>query len=356
MKKVLTAWAMVPACLAASPALADTTNGYGVSTSAVTGQYLDNVGGVATSVSAYRMGQDSSGNFTATGDVPPVSFDNCPAGSSICFASHSGTSGPGFNQASSTSNSGLLYNAGGGFGQSSASTYARLGTGKLGASGSTNYYQTSTTVARFNDTLTFHIAGADSSTLTKIFVKFRLDGSLVTPTADGAPSLGTPTAAIFDSFNFGAASAFVGFQQTAANSRYGTFSQTLTQTNGQSGWLDFSWDSISPEVTEFTGTYALSGASAVLGIGNTLRGDATTGGSFAYGNTSSLSFLLPGNVSFSSASGTFLSELPPITSGAPEPDTWAMMLIGFAVAGLALRRRDASSSAGRRIHAGGLPA
>jgi hypothetical protein len=334
--------ALAAVTLAASPALAGPL-GYGVSTMAATGQYLDVYGGVASSVSAYRMAQDSSGNYTNMADVAPVSFDICNPTACVS-ASHGGTTGPGFGQTFSTSNSGLVYDGGYGPWYSSASTYANLATGKLGGNGSTDYYQTAFTVARFVDTLDFSVAGANASTVTNIIVKFQLDGALSTPAAHGASGLGTPTASISDNFSFGGAAGQVSFQQTAANSRYGNLVQTLTQTNSESGWVSSSWDVISPGLTQFTGVYALSGISQVIGIANNLSGYASTGGSFSYGNTSSLSFILPTNVTFTSASGAFPGGGSPPSSAVPEPATWAMMIVGFATLGAGLRRKRALSA------------
>jgi hypothetical protein len=322
--------------------MADSTNGYGVGTSAATGQYLDNYGGVASSVSAYRMGQDSSGNFTTMSDVPPWRFANCPTGGppGCISASQGGTLGPGYNETYSTSTSGLVFDGGYGPWTASASTYADLSTGKLGASGSTDYYQTALTVARLTDLLNFTIDGADADTVTNITVKFQLDGSLSTPAAHGATGLGTPYGIITNDFNFGSANGYVSFEQLAANRRYGQEDLRLEQRTTQSGWISHSWDSISPGLTQFTGVYALTGASAVVGIGNNLSGYVSTGGSFAYSNTSSLNLVLPSNVRFTSASGTFLSGVGPGVGGVPEPASWAMLIVGFGLTGGLMRRQQ----------------
>jgi hypothetical protein len=336
-----TAAAAVALMVVPGAAQASTTNGYGVGTSAVTGQYLDNYGGVATSVSAYRMNGDSSGNYTVMSDVAPVSFDNCAATNAnspgACLASHGGTTSQGFNQTFSTSNSGLNYNGG----LAGTSTYANLATGTLGANGSTGYYQNAQTVARFVDTLNFNVAGASASTTTNITVKFQLDGGLFAPDAPvGTPSLGTRTASINDTFGFGAANGAVSFNLVGANANYGS-SAVLTPSTNQNGWVSFTWDTISPSLTQFTGVYALSGISQSLGISNSLRGEAFSIGSFTYGNTSSLSFVLPSNVTFTSASGTFLSALTPPTNGAvPEPATWLSMIAGFSAVGFTLRSQN----------------
>ena len=340
----ISAAATVAACTIIAPAMAGTADGYGVGTSAATGQYLDTYGGVAGSVSAYRMGQDSSGNYTNMGDVAPVNISNCTGG---CISTtQGGTIAPGFGETFSTSNSSIVYNSASGPWFATSSTYSNLSTGKLGASGTTDYYQTAFTVARMVDTLTFTVGGANASTVTNIMVKFQLDGALSTPAAHGASGLGTPTASVSDNFSFGSATGAVAFNQTAANRRYGAEYETLTQSNSQGGWVSYSWDTVSPSMTQFTGVYALSGISQIVGIANNLSAYASTGGSFSYGSTSSLSFILPSNVSFTSASGKFLSAATTGgggTGAVPEPATWAMMLAGFGLMGAAMRRRSAEA-------------
>ena len=330
--------ATIAACLVTVPALADTTNGYGVGTSAVTGQYLDRYGTVESNGAAYRMGGDSSGNYTVMRDVAPANFEQCTTlAPGTCTASQGGTTGPGFNQTYSNSNAGL--NFGGGL--AGASTYANLSTGKLGGSGSTSYYQTAKTVADYVDTLTFNVAGANASTSTDIVVKFQLDGGLFAPDAPmGTPGLGTRGASVQDAFSLGHAFGQVNFNLVGANPTYAS-PTTLTQYTSEGGWTSFSWDTVGPGLTQFTGVYSLSGISQTLGIRNSLSAFATSGGSFAYGSTSSLNFILPSNVTFTSASGTFLSALVPPSSGAvPEPATWAMMLAGFGLIGFGMRRRS----------------
>lgn len=322
-------------------AMAGSANGFGVATSAATGQYLDNYGGVASSVSAYRMAQDASGNFTTMSDVAPYRSAYCPTGGppGCLSASQGGTLAPGYDETFSTSTSGLVFDGGYGPWTASASTYADLSTGKLGASGKTDYYQTAQTVARLTDLLNFTVDGAGADTVTNITVKFQLDGSLSTPAAHGATGLGTPYAIITNNFNFGSANGYVSFEQLAANRRYGQEDLIINQQNTQNGWVSYSWDSISPGLTQFTGVYALTGASAVVGIGNNLSGYTSSGGSFSYGNTSSLNLVVPTNVRFTSASGTFLSGVGPGVGGVPEPASWAMLIIGFGLTGRQMRRR-----------------
>lgn len=64
------------------------------------------------------------------------------------------------------------------------------------------------------------------------------------------------------------------------------------------------------------------------------------GSSCSFGHTARLGFGdLPEGLSFSSASGVFLTDTGVPSGAVPEPATWAMMIAGFAFAGSALRRQ-----------------
>lgn len=65
------------------------------------------------------------------------------------------------------------------------------------------------------------------------------------------------------------------------------------------------------------------------------------GATVDYSHTSTLSLVLPEGVTYTSASGTFLSEADP--SAVPEPATWAMMIAGVGAVGFAIRRRKAAT-------------
>jgi hypothetical protein len=55
-----------------------------------------------------------------------------------------------------------------------------------------------------------------------------------------------------------------------------------------------------------------------------------------FGNTMSFNWILPDDVVAESASGVFMTGLG---SAVPEPSTWAMMIAGFGLVGVAMRRR-----------------
>jgi hypothetical protein len=61
-----------------------------------------------------------------------------------------------------------------------------------------------------------------------------------------------------------------------------------------------------------------------------------------FGNTMSFNWILPDDVVAESASGVFMTGLG---SAVPEPATWAMMITGFGLVGVALRRRPVSLNA-----------
>lgn len=332
--------AMIAAAIA-TPALADVTNGYGVGSAAFTTQYLDNYGTVQTNGAAYRMGQNSSGSYTNWSDTVPVNFEQCSSlAPGTCAASQGGTSSLDYNLSASSNFAALSWP---GTGFAAANAYADLSTGKVGVTASTGYYQTANGIAEFRDVLTFDVAGASASTVTNIIVKFQLDGSLSTPAApQGTPGLGTRYGTIDDQFRFGDASGRVFFEQIGANPTYGQ-PATLNNFVNQAGWQSYNWDIISPGLTQFTGVYALTGASQTLGVRNYLNGFAQSIGSVQYGNTSSLSFILPSNVTFTSASGTFLTANA-TPSGVPEPASWGMMIAGFGLLGSSLRRRGSTRS------------
>gem|GEM_PF-5718092 len=67
------------------------------------------------------------------------------------------------------------------------------------------------------------------------------------------------------------------------------------------------------------------------------------GGIIDYSNTAAFSFVLPDGVGFTSQSGVLLTGAPAAT--VPEPSSWALMIIGFGVAGgMARTRRKAPLS------------
>ena len=127
----------------------------------------------------------------------------------------------------------------------------------------------------------------------------------------------------------------------------GAGSLVVSETHSAGGWESTNWDiflnaDLQPTgAYRFTGVYALTGATSVIGLRETLS--AFGGGSAAasFGSTSHLAFTLPEGVTYSSSSGVFLTAVP-------EPGTWALMLAGLgSVLTLARRRPSRPLKAGR---------
>ncbi len=317
----------IAASLMSVPAVAGNGDGYGVSTSAVAGDF----GAFISVGSAYRMGGDSSGNYTVPTDTPPLSFNGCPAAVSnnpnlLCLGSAGGTADASYALTASTSSASIqtarLNDFANTNGFASASSYANLATGKVGASVQADFFRSGQAVAIFNDTLNFSIAGADPATVTQIGVTFAIDGNLTN--SINAFSV----AGVQGDLRFGDASATVSYQLASV------LSQSLTS----GGWLSGSWaEGSNPGQSIFTGVYGLIGSNPVVGIRSALAASASSVATSDYANTSTFRFMLPTNVSFTSNSGAFLSA----PSGAvPEPAAWAMMIAGFGMIGVTMRRRS----------------
>jgi hypothetical protein len=308
-----------------APAFADNNNGFGVGSSAVVGVYDLRFGGIAQNGAAYRMGQDSSGVYSRIGDTPPVNFEGCSARAQfgdLCVASQGGTNVSDFNQTASSSNASLTFAFPGEVGSRSisASSYANLATGKIGATVTADYFESGYAISEFRDTLAFTIVGANEATVTNITVSFLLDGSLL---------YGPAGSSIENQFNFGNGRGLISYNGSDSNNF-----QTLSAAN----WVSYDFGAATSGFTRFTGVYALTGSAATIGIRDYLRAETAHLGSVLYSNTSAFSLVLPSNVTYTSASGVFLTGGAG-PGGVPEPATWAMLLTGFGLIGSAARRR-----------------
>ena len=155
---------------------------------------------------------------------------------------------------------------------------------------------------------------------------------------DGAISLaGDPvyaSAGWVDQIGLGAAN-FIYFGGEGFNGAsevtYGTYlDSTLTDT--RTGWSSFSSSNSTFTGHDFSGVLQVNDGDT-LEFRHRLNVQCV-GGVCDFGNTASVGFVLPENVSFSSDSGVFLTG-----GAAPEPSGWMLMIAGFGLVGAALRRR-----------------
>ena len=178
--------------------------------------------------------------------------------------------------------------------------------------------------ARFVDGLHFNIAGAAADAVTAIGVHYTLEGRVV------AGGYASSDEDMTTSFGFGNA----GIGVLAAGRGFSPFAIT---SHTERGWASFSYSALDPTHVAFDGIYNLLGSTQTLGIDAYL----SAGAAFAdldYGNTLRVSFTLPGNVSYTSDSGVFLSAASAVTP-VPEPETWALMMAGLGLLGHFARRR-----------------
>lgn len=197
-------------------------------------------------------------------------------------------------------------------GSAYASADLSSGSVRAAASGSSTIlngpFGVGVTLAQLSDSLTFTIAGAGPTTVTDITVTYTLDGT--------------------DSYG-----PFGGYNQT--DSLF--FGSALTEFYSDTAqtWASANFISSSPNNGIFQGVYALVGATVVVPLTLSLAVDCEDGCTADFSNTGLIGLSLPANVSFTSASGVFLS------SPVPEPSSWTMLLIGglAVLAGVAGRKK-----------------
>lgn len=218
----------------------------------------------------------------------------------------------------------------GGFSSGRGFARADLATGELGGSSEGSHRSAfgvgSGIVTRafstFSDTVMFTIGDATPSTVTNIGVNLELHGDLARSAADSDPSARSY-------LNFGGATVDLTVRLDAAGDPYfigaPKFWDSYTLTHVGDGFL-------------FSGVYGLRGTSTSVDLGEFLDVNCGNGSACDYNHTAAFSFSLPSNVTYTSASGVFLTGTG-ATGGVPEPAAWALVILGLGGVGAALRRR-----------------
>ena len=184
------------------------------------------------------------------------------------------------------------------------------------------------------DQVEFTVAGATASTVTDVSVTFTIDGAIAAATGSGL------SLRAIDGFGDASIDVALGTDYASPpNFGVGHF--------WENGWVSYTVDDADPTDITFTDVYQLVGATPSVGVtldlGGSAGGGYWDGASADYLNTNAIRLGLPSGVTYTSDSGVFLSN-----PAAPEPSTWAMLLLGFAgvgFAGLRASRKSGTASA-----------
>jgi PEP-CTERM motif len=164
---------------------------------------------------------------------------------------------------------------------------------------------------QFEDNLTFSVAGGGSDTIT---FNFELDGTIGNSTG---PTFGNAwTMAAEQNFGTG----FMNWQSGAGISPV---------TGGTGGWNSFSFTNNTQTGFDFTGTLTVTNGE-VVPIQFLQQIECGNGTICDYSNTAQMSLVLPSDVTYTSASGVFLTQNP---SAVPEPGSLLLMGLGMAAIG-----------------------
>jgi hypothetical protein len=171
---------------------------------------------------------------------------------------------------------------------------------------------------QFNDNLTFSVAGGGSDTIT---FNFELDGNIGNSTGAGFGNSWSMAA----EETFGATS--MDWQSGASLS---------PSTSGTGGWIMSSFTNNTQTGFDFTGTFTVTNGE-VVPIEFLQQVACNNGTICDYSNTAQMSLVLPSDVTYTSASGVFLTQTG---SAVPEPGSMLLMGLGIVAVGCARFRRS----------------
>jgi hypothetical protein len=226
----------------------------------------------------------------------------------------------------------------------SAGSYVDLASGKMGNIFASSLFGYSRAFAGWQETLHVTVAGATETTLTPIEFNFTFHGT-------------------FGKNSTGASNSMMVFaQQPKANGDYhqtsffdgriASFRINRSSAGGlaedepgyvpdhflDSGWLSYEASvDASGDLYTVKAVYGFLGAESPLRLNASIFGGSSHEGNGDFSNTAAVTMRLPDTVTYTSASGVFLTQVDNV-SAVPEPMTWMLMVSGFGAAGYRLRR------------------
>ncbi len=233
----------------------------------------------------------AGGSGTATYNGTTASTASFPGSGSITITN--APNAPNLTQAAG--NVVFTYPVAGGTVTATAYASANLASGTLGAQGNGNVIAGTVSnegvTTSMKDTLTFNIPGATSSTITNIGVSFQVTGS--------AAATGAEYAFVRNS-GMGVGNALIteGYDST----------DNIIE---EGGWASMDIASLTENLVTFNGVYALTGPSPTVPISLFLNIQCQSG-DCDFSHTGAFTMTLPAGVTYTSASGVFLTQPPPV--------------------------------------------
>jgi hypothetical protein len=233
----------------------------------------------------------AGGSGTATYNGTTASSASFPGSGSITITN--APNSPNLTQA--TGNVVFTYPVTGGTVTATAYASANLASGTLGALGNGNVIGGTVSneglTTSMKDTLTFNIPGATSSTITNIGVSFQVTGS--------ATATGT-------AYAFGRNSG-MGVGNALITEGYSTSDNIIEE----GGWASMDIASLTENLVTFNGVYALTGPNPSVPISLFLNIQCQSG-DCDFSHTGAFTMTLPAGVTYTSASGVFLTQPPSV--------------------------------------------